>query len=139
MTPAEDARLLLRLVERHLGSLRGTLNPAVFADEDWGFLAQQTLEKALKALLVIHNQEPHPEAIPCNVCSRSSRPAGKVCSWRRNCSSSMISPFWLATTQTPLLSRRNGADCWSCWKTFRLIFSGAFPDSFRRPRAPSPG
>ena len=58
MTPAEDARLLLRLVERHLGSLRGTLNPAVFADEDWGFLAQQTLEKALKALLVIHNQEP---------------------------------------------------------------------------------
>jgi len=58
MTPAEDARLLLRLVERHLGSLRGTLDRAVFADEDWGFLAQQTLEKALKALLVIHNQEP---------------------------------------------------------------------------------
>ena len=58
MTPAEDARLLLRLVERHLGSLRGTLDRALFADEDWGFLAQQTLEKALKALLVIHNQEP---------------------------------------------------------------------------------
>jgi hypothetical protein len=49
MTPAEDARLLLRLVERHLGSLRGTLDSVGFADEDWGFLAQQTLEKMLKA------------------------------------------------------------------------------------------
>ena len=47
MSPAEDALLLLRLAERHLGSLRGTLDPAVFAEEDWGFLAQQTLEKLL--------------------------------------------------------------------------------------------
>ena len=58
MSPAEDALLLLRLVERHLGSLRGTLDPAAFADEDWGFLAQQSLEKLLKALLVMHGQEP---------------------------------------------------------------------------------
>ncbi len=58
MAPAEDALLLLRLVERHLGSLRGTLDAAVFADEDWGFLAQQTLEKLLKALLVLKAQEP---------------------------------------------------------------------------------
>jgi HEPN domain-containing protein len=58
MSPAEDTLLLLRLVERHLGSLRGTLDPAVFADEDWGFLAQQSLEKLLKALLVLHGQEP---------------------------------------------------------------------------------
>jgi len=58
MTPAEDARLLLRLVERHLGSLRGTLDSQSFADEDWGFLAQQTLEKRLKALLVLNAQEP---------------------------------------------------------------------------------
>jgi len=58
MSPAEDALLLLRLAERHLGSLRGTLNPTTFADEDWGFLAQQTLEKLLKALLVLHCQEP---------------------------------------------------------------------------------
>jgi HEPN domain-containing protein len=58
MSPAEDAQLLLRLVERHLGSLRGTLDPATFADEDWGFLAQQSLEKMLKALMVIHGQEP---------------------------------------------------------------------------------
>jgi len=58
MSPAEDALLLLRLAERHLGSLRGTLDPGAFADEDWGFLAQQTLEKLLKALLVLHNLEP---------------------------------------------------------------------------------
>ncbi|QPN62597.1 HEPN domain-containing protein [Synechococcus sp. CBW1004] len=58
MAPAEDALLLLRLVERHLGSLRGTLDAEVFADEDWGFLAQQTLEKLLKALLVLKAQEP---------------------------------------------------------------------------------
>jgi HEPN domain-containing protein len=58
MTPAEDARLLLRLVERHLGSLRGSLDSQSFADEDWGFLAQQTLEKLLKALLVLNAQEP---------------------------------------------------------------------------------
>ncbi len=58
MAPAEDALLLLRLVERHLGSLRGTLDAASFADEDWGFLAQQTLEKLLKARLVLKAQEP---------------------------------------------------------------------------------
>ena len=58
MAPAEDALLLLRLVERHLGSLRGTLDAASFADEDWGFLAQQTLEKLLKTLLVLKAQEP---------------------------------------------------------------------------------
>ena len=58
MAPAEDALLLLRLVERHLGSLRGTLDPTTLADEDWGFLAQQTLEKLLKALLVLKAQEP---------------------------------------------------------------------------------
>lgn len=58
MSPAEDALLLLRLVERHLGSLQGTLDPLVFADEDWGSLAQQTLEKLLKAFLVLHSREP---------------------------------------------------------------------------------
>ena len=58
MSPAEDALLLLRLAERHLGSLRGTLDPGTFAEEDWGFMAQQTLEKLLKALLVLHCQEP---------------------------------------------------------------------------------
>ena len=58
MSPAEDALLLLRLAERHLRSLRGTLDPATLADEDWGFLAQQTVKKLIKALLVLHGQEP---------------------------------------------------------------------------------
>jgi hypothetical protein len=49
MSPAEDALLLLRLAERHLGSLRGTLDPATYAQEDWGFLAQQTLERSHSA------------------------------------------------------------------------------------------
>lgn len=34
LSPAEDALLLLRLVERHLGSLRGTLVPWTLAEED---------------------------------------------------------------------------------------------------------
>jgi HEPN domain-containing protein len=34
------------------------LDPGKFAEEDWGFLAQQTLEKLLKALLALHCQEP---------------------------------------------------------------------------------
>ena len=52
------ARALREGKELHLGSLRGTLDPATFASEDWGFLAQQTLEKLLKDLLVLHCQEP---------------------------------------------------------------------------------
>ncbi|MCP9926000.1 HEPN domain-containing protein [Synechococcus lacustris C3-12m-Tous] len=58
MSPTEDALLLMRLVERHLGSLRGCLDQGTFADEDWGFLAQQTLEKLLKAFLVFRSKEP---------------------------------------------------------------------------------
>ena len=54
MSPAEDALLLLRLAERHLGSLRGTVDPATLAAEDWGFLVQQAVEKLLKAPLVLH-------------------------------------------------------------------------------------
>lgn len=53
MWPAEDALLVLRLAERHLGNLRGTLDLATLEDEDWGFLVQQTLEKRLKALLML--------------------------------------------------------------------------------------
>ena len=52
------ARALREGKELHLGSLRGTLDPGTFAEEDWGFLAQQTLERLLKALLVLHCQEP---------------------------------------------------------------------------------
>jgi hypothetical protein len=52
------ARALREGIVLHLGSLRGTLDPGTFAEEDWGFLAQQALEKLLKALLVLHCQGP---------------------------------------------------------------------------------
>ena len=38
MPPAEDARLLLNLVQRHLRSLEASLRPE-FPEEDWGFTA----------------------------------------------------------------------------------------------------
>ena len=57
MSPAEDAQLLLALVRRHGRSLRMTLNPQ-FPDEDWGFTAQQAVEKLLKAWIVLADQRP---------------------------------------------------------------------------------
>jgi hypothetical protein len=112
MSPAEDALLLLRLAERHLGSLRGTLDPGSFAEEDWGFLAQQTLEKLLKALLVLHCQG-HPAAIRCNVCCRSSPAAAKPWATLQNDWSSMTSRCWPAMTPSPLRCRLNAGCCWS--------------------------
>ena len=41
------------------------------AEEDWGFLAQETLEKLLKALLWSFTARNRPAAIRCNVCCRS--------------------------------------------------------------------
>lgn len=40
MPPEEDARLFLVLAQRHESSLAVTLDDA-FAQENWGFLAQQ--------------------------------------------------------------------------------------------------
>lgn len=57
MSPAEDARLLLQIVGRHLRSLGLTLDGA-FPDEDWGFTAQQALEKLLKVLIVLADRRP---------------------------------------------------------------------------------
>lgn len=57
MSPNEDAALLLITVRRHLRSMAMSLDPA-FAQEDWGFLAQQALEKLLKARIVLTNREP---------------------------------------------------------------------------------
>ena len=57
MSPSEDAALLLVTVRRHLRSLALTIDPA-FPQEDWGFLAQQALEKVLKASIVLADQEP---------------------------------------------------------------------------------
>ena len=57
MSPSEDAALLLVTVRRHLRSLAMTTDPA-FPQEDWGFLAQQALEKVLKACIVLKDQDP---------------------------------------------------------------------------------
>ena len=57
MSPAEDASLLLRIVRRHLQAMRLNLDP-VYPDEEWGFQAQQALEKLLKARLVLADQLP---------------------------------------------------------------------------------
>ena len=57
MSPVEDASLLLAIVRRHLRSLRLSLD-AAYPDEDWGFTAQQSVEKLLKAWVVIDDRRP---------------------------------------------------------------------------------
>jgi HEPN domain-containing protein len=57
MSPAEDAALLLRIVRRHLQAMRLNLDPG-YPDEEWGFQAQQALEKLLKARLVLADRQP---------------------------------------------------------------------------------
>jgi HEPN domain-containing protein len=57
MTPQEDARVLLALVDRHLRALRLSLEPA-YPDEEWGFTAQQVVEKLLKVRIVLRDERP---------------------------------------------------------------------------------
>ena len=57
MTPQEDARVLLALVDRHLRALRLNLDPA-YPDEEWGFTAQQAVEKLLKVGIVLRDERP---------------------------------------------------------------------------------
>ena len=57
MSPAEDASLLLAIVRRHLRTLRIGLDPA-YPEEDWGFTAQQVVEKLLKAWIVLSDRRP---------------------------------------------------------------------------------
>ena len=57
MTPQEDARVLLALVDRHLRALRLNLDPA-YPDEEWGFTAQQAVEKLLKVRIVLQDERP---------------------------------------------------------------------------------
>lgn len=57
MPPDEDARAILRLALRHEHSLAASLDPA-FAQENWGFLAQQCVENLLKGLIVLADQQP---------------------------------------------------------------------------------
>ena len=57
MTPSEDARTLLKLVDRHICALELNLNPN-YPDEEWGFTAQQAVEKLLKAKIVLADEQP---------------------------------------------------------------------------------
>jgi HEPN domain-containing protein len=57
MSPAEDAALLLGIVRRHLRTLQLGIE-AEIPEEDWGFLAQQALEKILKAWIVLADRRP---------------------------------------------------------------------------------
>ena len=57
MSPAEDAALLLAIVRRHLRTLELGLS-ASYPNEDWGFTAQQAVEKILKASIVLKAQHP---------------------------------------------------------------------------------
>ena len=56
MPPSEDARLLLKIVERHRRTLEFGLDER-FPAEDWGFTAQQAVEKLLKCWIVLADQE----------------------------------------------------------------------------------
>ncbi len=51
MSDREQARELLHVAERDLRALKGMVDVEVFADEVFGFLAQQAVEKLLKAWL----------------------------------------------------------------------------------------
>ena len=51
MNDREQAVELLRLAERDFRALSGMADPGVFADEIFGFVAQQAVEKSLKAWL----------------------------------------------------------------------------------------
>ena len=57
MPPSEDAGLLLRIVERHVRSLEFSLDDQ-FPAEDWGFIAQQAVEKLLNCWIVLADLEP---------------------------------------------------------------------------------
>ena len=57
MPPEEDARAILRLALRHEQSLAASLDPS-FAQENWGFLAQQCVENLLNGLIVLADEQP---------------------------------------------------------------------------------
>ena len=56
MPPSEDARLLLKIVERHRPTLEFGLDER-FPAEEWGFTAQKAVEKLLKCWIVLADKE----------------------------------------------------------------------------------
>lgn len=59
MSDLKQARALLEAAKRDYSALRGMGNADVFADEIFGFHAEQAVEKLLKALLALLGQ-PYP-------------------------------------------------------------------------------
>ena len=53
MSDLKQARVLLTSAERDISALRGMADAAVFADEIFGFHAQQAAEKLLKAWVAL--------------------------------------------------------------------------------------
>ncbi len=51
MSDLEFARLMLSMAQKDLRAIQGMADPDVFADEVYGFHAQQAVEKTLKAWL----------------------------------------------------------------------------------------
>lgn len=49
MTDIKQAHAMLRMAQRDMAALKGMLDAIVFADEIFGFHAQQAIEKSLKA------------------------------------------------------------------------------------------
>ena len=56
MPPSEDAQLLLRILRRHLRTLEFGLDKR-FPAEDWGFTAQQAVEKLFSCWIVLADEE----------------------------------------------------------------------------------
>ena len=57
MNERENAAALLAMAEKDLRALSGMKDPEVFAEEVFGFHAQQAAEKALKAWIAALGQE----------------------------------------------------------------------------------
>ena len=57
MEPCEEARQLLLGAEKDLRALAGMREPEVFAEEIFGFHAQQAVEKCLKAWITLFGAE----------------------------------------------------------------------------------
>jgi HEPN domain-containing protein len=56
-TSDEEARQLIRAANKDLRALQGMIDASIFADEIFGFHAQQAVEKALKAWLSLLGEE----------------------------------------------------------------------------------